>query len=300
MPVKGRGKRRREALRAVTWMPFLAIALAFGAGAFLALSLLGAWRWRRLTRDLRARLESARVASAAIRAADLATLPEPVRRYLGVALPAGARPIAAADIATEGTFNLSPTGESWVRFRSEQRVVTRRPGFVWNARMPVPPGVPVLVHDAYVAGEGILHPSLLGLLPLGAARGTPELAQGELMRWLAESAWYPTALAPGQGVRWEAVDARSARATVEDGTVTATLLFRFGDNGLPESVRAETRGRTVGGTVVPTPWEGRWMDYREVQGVRVPSRGEVAWITPEGRRPYWRGAVTAISLEFAR
>lgn len=300
MRVKGRGRRRRDALRAVDWMPLLATALAFGAGALLALSLLGAWRWRRLTRDLRARLESAPLAPAAIRSADLAPLPEPVRRYLGEALPAGTRPIAAADIETEGTFNLSPRGESWVPFRSEQRVVTRRPGFVWSARMPVPPGLPVLVHDAYVAGEGILHPSLLGLLPLGAARGTPELAQGELMRWLAESAWYPTVLAPGQGVRWEAVDERSARATIADGPVAATLLFRFGDDGLVESVRAEARGRTVGRSVVPTPWEGRWMDYREVQGVRVPSRGEVAWITPEGRRPYWRGAVTAIALEFAR
>lgn len=300
MPVKGRGRRRRDALRAVAWTSFLVIALAVGAGALLALSLLGAWHWRRLTRDLRARLESARLAPAAIGAADISRLPEPVRRYLGVALPAGSRPVAAADIATEGTFNLSPTGESWVRFRAQQRVVTRRPGFVWSARMPVPPGLPVLVHDAYVAGEGVLRPALLGVVALGAARGTPELAQGELIRWLAEAAWYPTALAPGQGVRWEAVDAWSARATVEDGTVAATLLFRFGDDGLPESVRAEARGRTVGGTVVPTPWEGRWMDYREVQGVRVPSRGEVAWITPEGRRPYWRGAVTAIALEFAR
>lgn len=299
MPVKGRGMQRRDAWRAVAWMPFLVTVLALGAGALLALPLLGAWRWRRLTRDLRAGLESARLAPAAIRAADMARLPEPVQRYLGVALPEGSRAIAAADIATEGSFNLSPTGEAWVRFRSEQRVVTRRPGFVWNARMPVAPGLPVRVHDAYASGEGVLHPSLLGLLPLGAARGTPELAQGELMRWLAESAWYPTALAPGQGVRWEAVDARSARATIEDGTVAATLLFRFGDDGLVESVRAEARGRTVGRSVVPTPWEGRWSDYREVDGLRVPTRGEVAWITAEGRRPYWRGRVTAISFEFA-
>ena len=39
-----------------------------------------------------------------------------------------------------------------------------------------------------------------------------EVAQGELMRFFAEAAWYPTALLPSQGVRWQAVDDTSARA----------------------------------------------------------------------------------------
>ena len=37
-----------------------------------------------------------------------------------------------------------------------------------------------------------------------------EVAQGELMRFFAEAAWYPTALLPSQGVRWQAVDDTSA------------------------------------------------------------------------------------------
>jgi hypothetical protein len=42
-------------------------------------------------------------------------------------------------------------------------------------------------------------------------RGTGEIAEGQLMGFFAEAAWYPTALLPGQGVRWEAVDDSSAR-----------------------------------------------------------------------------------------
>src|SRR3712207_6139748 len=68
----------------------------------------------------------------------------------------------------------------------------------------VMPGLPVRVHDAYVAGEGILHASLLGLFPVVDMRGTSDVAEGELMRFFAEAAWYPTALLPSQGVRWEA------------------------------------------------------------------------------------------------
>ncbi len=60
-------------------------------------------------------------------------------------------------------------------------------------------GLPVRVHDAYVAGEGILHASLLGLFSLVDMRGGGDLAEGELMRFFAEAAWYPTALLPTQG-----------------------------------------------------------------------------------------------------
>jgi hypothetical protein len=44
------------------------------------------------------------------------------------------------------------------------------------------PGMIVRVHDAYIAGEGMLHASLFGLVSLVDLRGTPEMAQGELMR----------------------------------------------------------------------------------------------------------------------
>ncbi|MEO7362298.1 MAG: DUF6544 family protein [Gemmatimonadaceae bacterium] len=65
-------------------------------------------------------------------------------------------------------------------------------------------------------------------------------------RYFAEMAWYPTALLPGQGVRWEAVDERSANATLVDGPISLTLLFRFDDARLIKSVHADARGATQG------------------------------------------------------
>ena len=131
-------------------------------------------------------------------------------------------------------------------------------------------------------------------------RGTPEVAQGELMRFFAESAWYPTAMLPSQGVRWEAVDDTSAKATLKDGEITLTMLFRFNEDGLIESVRAEARGRTVAGTVIPTPWESRWSHYELRDGMCIPLEGEVAWMLPEGPKPYWRGRIAGLSYEFTQ
>jgi hypothetical protein len=93
------------------------------------------------------------------------------------------------------------------------------------------PGVSAFVHDAYMLGEGSLHASLIGLFTVADVRGTPAAAQGELLRFFAEMPWYPTALLPSQGVRWEAIDNASARATVTDGATTVSLVFRFNPEG---------------------------------------------------------------------
>jgi len=263
--------------------------------------LLGRWRWESETRRLRARLDAARVPvrPQTVDFTELDGLPAPVQRYLRMALTSGAPMIAGARIRHAGTFNMDETGARWRSFTSDQEVIVQRPGFDWNARIAMAPGLFVNVHDAYAAGEGILHASLLGLVSVANLRGSSEMAVGQLLRFFAEAAWYPTALLPSQGVSWEPADDRSARATLTDGGTTVTLLFTFDRAGLIESVRAEARGRSVGGKIVPTPWEGRFWDYAERDGVRVPLEGEVSWLTPAGPHPYWRGRITEISFEFA-
>jgi hypothetical protein len=193
---------------------------------------------------------------------------------------------------------MGETGDDWKPFTSDQRVTTRRPGFDWEARIAMMPGVDALVHDSYIAGEGILHASIFGLVSIVDMRGTPDVAQGELMRFLAEAAWYPTALLPGQGARWEAVDDSSARITIADGGLSLSMVFRFGPDGLIASVRAENRMRTEGDSAVPTPWEGRWKAYELREGMMIPAEGEVAWLLPGGRKPYWRGRIEEVHYEY--
>jgi len=283
------------------WKMVLFIILVLTAAIAASLAY-GARRWQTATEAMRTRLEAERlpISPHTYSARQIDNLPAPVQRYFRAVLRDGQPMIAAVRVDHSGTFNMSETGEQWKPFTSTQRVITRRPGFDWEGRIAMMPGLAVRVHDAYIAGEGILHASLFGLVSLANMRGTPEMARGELLRFFAEAAWYPTALLPRQGVRWEAVDDRSARATLEDGEVTINLLFRFNDAGLIGSVRAEARGRTVKGTVVPMPWEGRWWGYELRDGMRVPIEGEVAWLLPEGPKPYWRGRITDIAHEFAR
>jgi len=283
------------------WKVMLLILFALAAVVAAAV-LFGKSHWESGTRELRGRIEAARVPvePKVFNSRELESLPAPVQRFFQTALKEGQPIVAAVSVEHAGTFNMGETAEQWKPFTSTQRVVTRRPGFDWDGRVAMMPGLQVHVHDAYITGEGILHASVLGLLSMVNLRGTGELAQGELMRFFAEAAWYPTALLPSQGVRWDAVDERSSRATLKDSDFTLTLLFRFNEDGLIETVSAEARGRTVGGAVVPTPWQGRFWSYAERDGMRVPLDGEVAWLLPEGAKPYWRGRITSVIYEFAQ
>ncbi len=251
----------------------------------------------RLHQRLRERLEAARLPlePRVVDPAEWASLPPPVQRYFRLVLRPGAAMVAGVRIHHRGTFNLGSRKDRWKPFSSDQLVITRRPGFDWSARVRMMPGLSVRVHDAYIAGEGILHAVLGGLVTVADQHGTGEFARGELLRFLAEAAWYPTALLPSQGVRWEAVNDHSAKATLVDGLLTVTMVYRFDQEGMIETVRADARGRMEGRAFIPTPWEGRFRDHQECSGMRIPLEGEVAWLLPEGRRPYWRGRIVDIA-----
>ena len=284
------------------WLKWL--VLAFGVLALVAMgaAAYGATRWAETTQMLLARLEAARLPPAIDRydAREIEGLPAPVQRYFRSVLKDGQPVVAAVSVNHVGAMNMSETAEQWKPFTSTQRVITQRPGFDWNARIMMLPGLPVHVHDAYIAGVGMLRGAVLGLIPVVNMADTPEMAQGELMRFFAEAAWYPTALLPSQGVRWAAIDDRSARATLTDAHIVLTLVFQFHEDGLIDTFRAEARPRIVGGKTSTAPWQGRFWNYSLRDGMRIPLEGEVAWVLPEGAKTYWRGKITALSYVFAK
>ena len=291
----------------MTWLLWLGLALCALVVAAFGLSAHGARRWAVATQALVSSLEAGRIdrkrdgPSPPTRydARELDGLPAPVERYFRAVLKDGQPIITAVTIDLAGTLNLSATGEQWKPFTSRQRVVTRRPGFLWDAEIAMLPGLKVRVVDSYIVGKGLLHATIEGLFTMADLRGEGEIARGEFMRWFAEVAWYPTALLPSQGVRWEAVNDRSANATIVDGPLVLTLLFRFNDAGLIDSFRAEARGGIVEEKMVMAPWEGHWSNYQARDGMQVPFTGEVAWMRPGGRRPYFVGTVTALTYEFS-
>lgn len=266
-----------------------------------ALAAAGSWRWREAARRVRAAMADTageRASGPSRRGA--ANLPLPVQRYLRRALPGGAAPIDGMRMRQEGSINLSETGERWTPFTAEQWTALRTPGFDWEARVRLIPGLPILVRDAYAGGEGITEASILGLWPLARVRGSGGIAEDQLVRFLAEAPWYPVVLLPGGAVEWSEEGERSARATIRQGSLAATATFVFGEDDFVLAVRSRARGRAAGGERVPTPWQGRFGRYALREGMWIPLEGEVSWILPSGPHSYWRGRIAEIHYERAR
>lgn len=265
--------------------------VAAGAGALAV----GTAAWRRESARSVARLHSIGERHAADPAGlERERLPAPVRRYFEYALR---EPLAArhVHIRWQGEMKMTPDAE-WVPFSAEQEFTVQPPGFVWDAAVHIMPLVAVRVRDSYVAGGATMLGRLGGLVTVVNAGDGPELAQSALARWLGEAAWFPLALLPRAGLRWEAVDENTARVVIEDGLTIAAADMHFAASGELRRMTA-LRYRDVDGTAELTPFEGVYSDYGSVGGVMVPTSAEVAWLLPEGRYAYWRGRPVAIRYE---
>lgn len=283
------------------WWQISLLSIVGLAATIIAAHKYGSFIWQTGTKKMHAKMDASSrpIDPKTFEFKEIEALPAPVRRYFRTVLKEGQPLVATVNVKHIGSFNMSENGEKWTPFASIQHVTTQRPGFVWDACIRMAPSMSVHVRDAYIAGEGVLTAKLFGLYTVMAQPATPELAQGELMRFLAEGVWYPTALLPSQGVVWEAIDENQASATLSDGTTNVNLVFQFDTQGLISSVRSDGRYREVDGIQVATPWQGRFWNYEVRHGYTIPLDGEAAWLLPDGLKPYWRGRITTITYGFA-
>ena len=227
---------------------------------------------------------------------DIDGLPEPVSAYFENVLDEGQSYVNSVRVEQEGELRPDTTS-SWKSFTATQHITVDPPGFFWNASVSIAPFVSLRIHDVYTGGDGSANVSLFGIITLDGTDPSPELNKAELQRYLAEAVWYPTALLPSEGVRWESIDDSAAEATLKYGGVSASLTFHFSEDNVVTKVHAEERARRVDDGYEPTPWTGLWHDYENRDGINVPSAGEVVWHLPDGNMKAWQGKVTDISYD---
>lgn len=282
--------------------PGVPAALAAVALATAAAGSLGAWRQRRSTARLVETVVQAPpdepVQPVAFRTLD--GLPDPVARYLRHVLRDGQARIRVARLRQRGELRTDFRSQRWLGFEADHTAAAGPPGFVWDARVRVAPLLHLRVRDAYVGGRGSGRVSLLSAVTVAAAAGRPEIDAGSLHRYLAEAVWYPTALLPGDALRWTPIDATRALATLTDANTTVSLEFRFDDAGEVAGIFTPGRWGAFPGGYALVPWEGRLGDYRLCDGLRVPHAAEVGWHAAGAWQCVWRGEVAGASYEFLR
>jgi hypothetical protein len=141
--------------------------------------------------------------------------------------------------------------------------------------------------------------TLESLVTIVNSRG-PELDQGALLRLLGEMAWLPTAFLDDRYVRWTPVDDIRARAALTVGGRSVSGEFAFGEDGMPAAFSAGRYRDLGGGRSALTPFVGRTLDFRRVDGVLVPHRAVGAWMVDGRTIEYADFGVERIAFDWSR
>jgi hypothetical protein len=275
-----------------------AVTTAMVVAAVAAGGWFGAARWARATQDVTARI-TAPVQSRPVSFSEITGLPEPVQRYLSLALRDGQPRIATARLRQSGRLRTGVESSQWLDFEASEIIAPEARAFVWDARIRLAPLVHTALRDVYVDGVGHGTVALQSAFTVADERGGHELNAGDLYRLLAEAPWAPTLLLPREGLTWAKINNGRALASLTVGGETATMEFRFNEAGEISSVHAAERPRRYGTTYVGTPWEGRFSRYVSVNGMRVPEAGEVGWWIEDRWIPVWQGTVHEFAFELA-
>ena len=128
-------------------------------------------------------------------------------------------------------------------------------------------------------------------IPIVRAARTPELVRGEMMRYLAELAWTPAAILLNTNLRWRVDGPDTLAVSAGLGEAAPQVSLSLDGDGRIAGAYALDRPRSVAATSVPTPWRGRFSDYRIHEGRWIPSAGEVAWEIDGKPVVYWQGTI---------
>ncbi|KUO62572.1 MAG: hypothetical protein APF84_02150 [Gracilibacter sp. BRH_c7a] len=221
---------------------------------------------------------------------DLDKLPSPVQRWLENSQVVGKDSVRDVRLKQTGVMRTEPD-KPWMSFKAEQYFVTENPGFIWKAKINVAPMFHISGRDKYDEGKGNMLIKVLSLITLGDATGE-EIDQGTMLRYLAEMMWFPAA-ALNDYIQWEAVDERSAKATMSYKGVTASAIFLFDENGDIASFSAKRYG-DFGGQFSLETWSGSVKEIKVIDGIRIPTQGEVTWELEAGDFTWLKWEITEI------
>jgi hypothetical protein len=213
---------------------------------------------------------------------DLRGLPEPVQKHLRYAGVVGRKKVTSVRLKQEGRFRQGEEG-SWMSFEAEQYYTTEQPGFIWKTDMNYLPLVSVIGRDKYYSGEGNMLIKLPPFVKIADARGE-DIDQGTLVRYLNEIMWFPTAYLSDY-INWESIDSTSARAIMTDHGTTVSAVLHFDKDGKLVDFVAD-RYYTGGDETTLETWTTPIKEYGEMEGLRIPVKGEGVWKLDSGDFTY--------------
>ena len=204
----------------------------------------------------------------------LDSLPPVVEKWLINAGVVGKEKVHTVRLKQTGEMRTKPNGK-WMPFTATQYFRVDAPAFNWLTTVQMMPLINMNGRDKFENGKGEMLIKLLGLANVVNEKENDKINQSAMMRFLAEMCWFPSA-AIAEYIKWEPVDAASAKATMYYKGVTASGIFQFGRDGLITSFTGD-RWYGSGKAATLEKWFVETNGYAIFHGIQIPGKSEVSW-----------------------
>ena len=221
---------------------------------------------------------------------DVERLPKNVQKWLQYSGVIGKKRIAAVRLKQKAEMRLAED-KAWMPVQAEQYFTSQEPSFIWKANIKAAPFIHISGRDKYENGKGNMLIKVLSLFTVADSKGK-EIDQGTLLRYLAETIWFPSA-ALNEYLTWEEIDEQNAKATMTYGDITASGVFTFNSEGEVVKFEAERYG-VFDGEIRLETWSIPVRDYKQFEGIKIPTKGNVTWKLDTGDFNWFNFEVTEI------
>jgi len=217
--------------------------------------------------------------------ADLAPLPEPVKRYLRLTGVVGQPRVQNYRLRFRGRIRSAPDA-AWMPFEADQQSFADQPTRLFHMRARMF-GMPVDVFHRLIDGHATMRVKLLGAIPMVEAQGV-EMDRAETVTLFNDMCLLAPGTLVGPGIAWQPIDDRTARARFTNAGQTISAELHFDADGRLTNFVSDdrTRSSSDGKTFTPQRFSTPIRDYRRFGPLTLAAYGEARWLLPGGEFVY--------------
>lgn len=219
---------------------------------------------------------------------DMGHLPQPVKRYLQYVGVVGKPKVKNFKIVFDG--EMREKGKDYFTFTSEQHNFIENPSrlFFMKGKMF---GMTVPGYHKYLNTKASMDIRIFGLFPVVKLSGEV-LDKTETVTLFNDMCLFSPASLIDQRIQWEEIDDNTATAyfTNQRITISATLYF----NSQGQLVNFISNDRTAVSEMKQYPFLTPVSEYKNLNGLNLPTYGEAIWRYPDGDFTYGKFRVKSI------
>jgi hypothetical protein len=250
------------------------------------------WHFHHLyANEVKAEITLGSQPSALLTEADLAPLPDPIKKYIRLSGALGKPKVTNFRISFTGKIRKNQQS-AWMPFTSEQynfmEPVTRL--FFMKATMK---GLPVAGYHRFKDGKATMDIRLWSLAPVAYQAGD-EMNVAETVTFFNDMCCMAPATLIDKRIKWSEIESKKVKAEFTNNKITITAWLDFNEQGELVNFISDDRFAVDAGRKLR--WSTPLKDYRGFNGYRIPSYAEAIYSYPEGNLSY--GALIVSQVEY--